>query len=63
MKLGDAFDEMHGLRDGIRKAYRTYQEWLDTTAHTRLLEKHQQADLIFRRLGITFSVYGSEEGV
>ena len=29
----------------------------------RLLEKHQQADLIFRRLGITFSVYGSEEGV
>ena len=55
MKLGDAFDEMHGLRDGVRKAYRTYQEWLDTTAQ-RLLEKHQQADLIFRRLGITFSV-------
>ena len=63
MKLGDAFDEMHGLRDGIRKAYRAYQEWLDTMPHERLLEKHQQADLIFRRLGITFSVYGSEEGV
>lgn len=64
MKFGDAFDEMHGLQhDGVRKAYRTYQEWLDATAHTRLLEKHQQADLIFRRLGITFSVYGSEEGV
>jgi uncharacterized circularly permuted ATP-grasp superfamily protein len=63
MKLGDAFDEMHGMRDGVRKAYRTYQEWLDATAHERLLEKHQQADLIFRRLGITFSVYGSEEGV
>ncbi|HYN39962.1 MAG TPA: circularly permuted type 2 ATP-grasp protein, partial [Rhodospirillales bacterium] len=63
MKLGEAFDEMHGLRDGVRKAYQTYQEWLETTAHTRLLEKHQQADLIFRRLGITFSVYGSEEGV
>jgi uncharacterized circularly permuted ATP-grasp superfamily protein len=63
MKLGDAFDEMYGLQDGIRKAYRSYQEWLDTTAHTRLLEKHQQADLIFRRLGITFSVYGNEEGV
>jgi uncharacterized circularly permuted ATP-grasp superfamily protein len=63
MKLGDAFDEMHGLRDGVRKAYRTYQEWLDTMPHERLMEKHQQADLIFRRLGITFSVYGSEEGV
>lgn len=63
MKLGDAFDEMHGLRDGVRNAYRAYNEWLDTTAHARLVEKHQQADLIFRRLGITFSVYGSEEGV
>ena len=63
MKLGETFDEMHGFRDGVRKAYRTYQEWLDTMPHERLLEKHQQADLIFRRLGITFSVYGSEEGV
>ena len=63
MKLRDAFDEMHGMRNGVRKAYRTYQEWLDTMPHERLLEKHQQADLIFRRLGITFSVYGSEEGV
>lgn len=63
MKLGEAFDEMHGVCDGVRKAYRTYQEWLDTMPPERLLEKHQQADLIFRRLGITFSVYGSEEGV
>ena len=63
MKLGDAFDEMHGLRNGVRNAYRTYNEWLDTTVLARLVEKHQQADLIFRRLGITFSVYGSEEGV
>ena len=63
MKLGEAFDEMHGLRDGVRKAYQTYQEWLDTMPLERLQEKHQQADLIFRRLGITFSVYGSEEGV
>ena len=62
MKLGEAFDEMHGVRDGVRKAYLAYQEWLDTMPNGRLLEKHQQADLIFRRLGITFSVYGSEEG-
>ena len=63
MKLCDAFDEMHGMRNGVRRAYRAYQEWLDTMPHERLMEKHQQADLIFRRLGITFSVYGSEEGV
>jgi len=62
MKHVAAFDEMNGLRDGVRNAYRAYQEWLDVTAHQRLMEKHHQADLIFRRLGITFSVYGSEEG-
>jgi uncharacterized circularly permuted ATP-grasp superfamily protein len=63
MDLGEAFDEMFGLRNGVRKAYRVYDEWLNATSQERLIEKHQQADLIFRRLGITFSVYGSDEGV
>ncbi len=61
--LKRAFDEMHGFDDGLRKAYQAYDAWLKTTHIERLVEKHQQADLIFRRLGITFSVYGSEEGV
>ncbi|MFO1154369.1 MAG: circularly permuted type 2 ATP-grasp protein [Rhodospirillales bacterium] len=64
MTLNNAFDEMHGLGDQeVRNAYRSYREWLRTTSCEKLMEKHQQADLIFRRLGITFSVYGSEEGV
>ena len=64
MTLANPFDEMHGLDDdGIRNAYVKYREWLRTTSCEKLMEKHQQADLIFRRLGITFSVYGSEEGV
>ena len=64
MTFGNAFDEMHGLENhGVRNAYRTYRDWLRTTSCEKLMEKHQQADLIFRRLGITFSVYGSEEGV
>jgi uncharacterized circularly permuted ATP-grasp superfamily protein len=63
MNLGNAFDEMNGHRDGIRAAYRVYEEWLRATPVELLIERHQQADLIFRRLGITFSVYGSEEGV
>jgi uncharacterized circularly permuted ATP-grasp superfamily protein len=63
MKPGESFDEMHGLQNGIRRAYSAYDEWLQSTSCEKLAEKHQQADLIFRRLGITFSVYGSEEGV
>ena len=63
MALNEAFDEMRGLGETIREAYRSYNEWLDETPISRLTERHQQADLIFRRLGITFSVYGSDEGV
>jgi uncharacterized circularly permuted ATP-grasp superfamily protein len=60
----DIFDEMRGTAtNGVRNAYSAYQEWLDATPADRLTEKHQQADVIFRRLGITFSVYGEEEGI
>ncbi len=57
-----AFDEMRGAENGVRNAYRAYQRWLEATPVERLIEKHQQADLIFRRLGITFAVYSSDEG-
>lgn len=63
MTVREPFDEMHGQLDGVRKAYKAYDEWLQATPIERLVERHHQADLIFQRLGITFSVYGSEEGV
>jgi uncharacterized circularly permuted ATP-grasp superfamily protein len=63
MNLETAFDEMNSAADGVRNAYQAYSQWLKAMPVERLVEKHQQADLIFRRLGITFAVYGSEEGV
>lgn len=63
VSLGHAFDEMYGLNDDVRGAYAAYNEWLETTKRDWLVEKHQQADMFFRRLGITFSVYGSDDGV
>ena len=62
MVLDATFDEMSGGEEGLRNAYRGYCEWLDGVPPERLIEKHQQADLIFQRLGITFSVYGNTEG-
>jgi uncharacterized circularly permuted ATP-grasp superfamily protein len=62
MALSAAFDEMNGGESGLRNAYRAYGDWLDGVPPERLTEKHQQADLIFQRLGVTFSVYGNDAG-
>ncbi|MBX3507702.1 MAG: circularly permuted type 2 ATP-grasp protein [Parvibaculum sp.] len=52
------FDEM-GLPGGeVRRAYRTLQAWLDETPHEILTLRREEAETFFRRIGITFAVYG-----
>ncbi|MAN79221.1 MAG: hypothetical protein CMF64_02360, partial [Magnetovibrio sp.] len=53
---------MHAANGDIRAAYRDYSAWLTDQSLERLRQKHAQADLLFRRLGITFTVYGEDEG-
>ena len=56
------FDEMN-LPDGeIRSAYRALAAWLRDTPVERLESKREEAEFLFRRLGITFLVYGREGG-
>ena len=56
------FDEMN-LPDGeVRSAYRALAAWLDETPVERLKSKRDEAEMLFRRLGITFLVYGQEGG-
>ncbi|WP_306119202.1 MULTISPECIES: circularly permuted type 2 ATP-grasp protein [unclassified Roseitalea] len=57
----DHFDEMCGRGEGVRVPYRRYQHWLDSEDPTRLKRKAGEAERFFRRLGITFNVYGDEE--
>jgi uncharacterized circularly permuted ATP-grasp superfamily protein len=52
------FDEMRAGEDGVREAYRGIAEWLERTPATLLESRRREADLLFRRLGITFAVYG-----
>lgn len=62
MAKAKPFDEMHGGGD-IRHPYRRYGAWLHSIDVEELERRHQAADLLFRRLGITFNVYGSDGGV
>jgi uncharacterized circularly permuted ATP-grasp superfamily protein len=46
----------------VRSHYQRYSEWLQTQPAERLAQKRAEADALFHRVGITFAVYGQEEG-
>jgi uncharacterized circularly permuted ATP-grasp superfamily protein len=51
------------LSDGTtRPHYLNYDHWLKEQPAERLSQKRAEADALFHRVGITFAVYGQEEG-
>jgi uncharacterized circularly permuted ATP-grasp superfamily protein len=57
-----AFDEMKGSAgDAVRPAYKCLDAWLSQLSPDLLDRRRQEAELLFRRLGITFAVYGEAE--
>src|SRR5436305_6186953 len=56
-----AFDEMNGLSGDLRPAYQELSRWLKETPPDALEYRRQEAELIFRRIGITFAVYGEAD--
>ncbi|MGE0800435.1 MAG: circularly permuted type 2 ATP-grasp protein [Lautropia sp.] len=58
----DGYDEMLLADGSVRPHYAVYQQWLRSRSAESMQRKRDEADLIFRRTGITFSVYGDESG-
>ena len=58
----NAFDESFDSKQGIRQVYAQYAKWLADKEFSQLAQKSRDAELLFRRVGITFAVYGEEEG-
>ncbi len=58
----DGYDEMLSASGETRSHYRRYAGWLAENTAQSMARKRAEADLIFRRTGITFSVYGDESG-
>ena len=53
------FDEMMtGKEELPREPYKNLASWLSEQDHRKLLKKSALAEKIFRRIGITFNVYG-----
>jgi uncharacterized circularly permuted ATP-grasp superfamily protein len=56
-----AFDEMKGHDGGVRPAYGELSRWLAEVPPDVLAYRRREAELIFRRIGITFAVYGEAD--
>ncbi|HXW26800.1 MAG TPA: circularly permuted type 2 ATP-grasp protein [Xanthobacteraceae bacterium] len=55
------FDEMSGADGAIRAAYAQLKAWLGEIPPDVLDHRRREAELLFRRIGITFAVYGEAE--
>jgi uncharacterized circularly permuted ATP-grasp superfamily protein len=55
------FDEMQNADSGVRAPYSELQAWLDSQKIKTLKRKQREAEVIFKRLGITFAVYGDAQ--
>src|SRR4029453_12100319 len=56
-----AFDEMQGSGEAVRPAYAELSRWLGGMPEQLLDQRRREAELLFRRAGITFAVYGEAE--
>ncbi len=56
------FDEMTNADGSVRDPYLVLDEWLKEQPPQALKTMSADAEALFRRLGITFAVYGSNEG-
>lgn len=56
-----SFDEMRADADTVREHYLGYDRWLALQASDVMLSRREEAEMIFRRVGITFAVYGEKD--
>ena len=62
LSVQQPFNEMLDNEKGAyRPAYSKYGKWINKQDTKQLLKRSREAEHFFRRTGITFSVYGSEE--
>jgi uncharacterized circularly permuted ATP-grasp superfamily protein len=56
-----SFDEMHRPDGSVRDHYAAYDRWLASQPGDVMGSRREEAETIFRRVGITFAVYGDKD--
>jgi uncharacterized circularly permuted ATP-grasp superfamily protein len=60
--MPSAFNEMFAEDGAARLGYTILEKWLAETPAELLVHRRAEAELLFRRIGITFAVYGNSDG-
>jgi uncharacterized circularly permuted ATP-grasp superfamily protein len=55
------FDEMYASPGEVRAHYEGYARWLAQQPPEVMADRREEAEVIFRRVGITFAVYGDKD--
>jgi uncharacterized circularly permuted ATP-grasp superfamily protein len=53
--------QSQGSGQGVRPHYEAYAKWLAGQPDTVMRSRREEAEMIFRRVGITFAVYGAKD--
>jgi uncharacterized circularly permuted ATP-grasp superfamily protein len=61
MPMRSSFDEMQISSTQVREHYRGYEQWLAQQPGDVMKSRREEAEMIFRRVGITFAVYGAKD--
>ncbi|MCB2019231.1 MAG: circularly permuted type 2 ATP-grasp protein [Rhizobacter sp.] len=59
--MKSSFDEMQIAPDRVRPHYAAYERWLKRQPQEILQARREEAEMVFRRVGITFAVYGGKD--
>jgi uncharacterized circularly permuted ATP-grasp superfamily protein len=59
--MRSTFDEMYAAPEQVRDHYAAYQRWLAQQPDDVMRDRRDEAEMIFRRVGITFAVYGDKD--
>ena len=60
-KFDEMYEQLPYPGAAVRKHYQRYDQWLAKQPGELMRRRREEAEMIFRRVGITFAVYGAKD--
>ncbi len=60
-KFDEMYEQLPYAGAAVREHYQRYDQWLARQSAETMRSRREEAELIFRRVGITFAVYGAKD--